>query len=118
MPHLGLAPLHWLVFALATTVGLRLAQAEPAGSAAAPVPPPAAESAAQPDPGEPAPPARIGIEILLSGGWGASTGDVRKLTLSPYGGTLGLDVGYSWQSGVRLGGYVAYSLGRAESQFY
>src|SRR4051794_31222116 len=115
MPHLGLAPLQWLVFALATTVGLRLAQAEPASPAAATAQPPVAEAAAQPSPEEPAQPARIGIEILVSAGWGASTGDVRKLTLSPYGGTTGLDVGYSWQSGVRFGGYFAYSLGRTVS---
>jgi len=171
MPHLGLAPLHWLVFALATTVGLRLAQAEPAAQPSVAEPaaqppvavpaaqppvtepaaqppvtepaaqpsvteppvaepaaqppvaepaaqPPVADAAAKPGPGEAAQPARSGFEVLASVGWGTSTGDVRKLTLSPYGTTTGLDVGYSWQSGFRLGGYFAYSLGRAESQFY
>jgi hypothetical protein len=118
MPHLGLAPLQWLAFALATTVGLRLARAEPSSAAAATTQPPVAEAAAEPSQVQPAPPARIGIEILVSAGWGTSTGDVRKLSLSPYGTTTGLDVGYSWQSGVRLGGYFAYSLGHTESQFY
>jgi len=92
------APLLWLTVGavLAVLARPQLVQAEPV--------------AAQPD--------RSGIELLASVGWGASTTDVLRLELSPYGTSFGLDVGYRWSSGFRLGGYFAYSLGRSVSQRY
>jgi len=74
---------------------------------------------AEPEAGQPAAPARAaGVELLASMGWGASTQDARKMQLSPYGASVGLDGGYAWRSGFRLGGYVGYSLGRSVSQTY
>jgi len=87
--------------------------APPAVAAAPVVDTPVAQPAAQ----APAP-AALGIEILASLGWGASTMEVLNLDLAPYGASFGADVGYIWPSGFRLGGYVGYSLGRTVSQIY
>jgi hypothetical protein len=114
MLRLGPAPLFGLAFAATHVAGPRLAQAEPAS----PAPAAAQTPATAPGAGQPAQLARSGIELLARMGWGASTDQGRKLTLSPYGASVGLDVGYSWQAGFRLGGYVGYSLGRSVSQQY
>jgi hypothetical protein len=71
-------------------------------------PPPAAEPA----------PALGGLHLLLSGGYGVSTNDVRKLKLSPYGPSLGLNAGFTFRFGLHLGAYFDYSLGRDEKQTY
>jgi hypothetical protein len=63
-------------------------------------------------------PALAGIDVLVNLGWGASTMDVLRLKLSPYGASAGLDLGYTWSGGFRLGAYVGYSLGRSVSQTY
>jgi hypothetical protein len=72
---------------------------------------------AAPAAGTPAP-ARGGLEILASLGWGASTMEVLNLKLSPYGASVGADVGYIWPSGFRLGAYLGYSLGQSVAQTY
>jgi hypothetical protein len=58
------------------------------------------------------------MEMLARLGWGASTDHGRQLALSPYGVSVALDVGYTWNAGFRLGGYLGYSLGRSVSQQY
>jgi hypothetical protein len=57
-----------------------------------------------------------GIDLLVSAGWGASTGNVGRLELAPYGASLGMDLGYTWSTGFRLGGYFTKSLGQALPQ--
>ena len=54
--------------------------------------------------------------MLLSGGWGASTANIFQLKLEPYGSSFGLDFGYTWASGFRLGGYFIDSLGEVVAQ--
>ena len=66
----------------------------------------------------PEPSDHSGVELLASVGWGSSTSDVLRLELSPYGGSFGLDVGYVWPSGFRLGAYFGQSLGRSVFQHY
>jgi hypothetical protein len=57
-----------------------------------------------------------GWQFLASAGFGTSTSDARRLELSPYGATLGLDVGYTFRFGFRLGAYGGYSFGRSIAQ--
>jgi len=57
-----------------------------------------------------------GFDILASAGWGASTANIFQLKLEPYGASFGLDFGYTWSSGFRLGGYFANSLGQVVQQ--
>jgi hypothetical protein len=57
-----------------------------------------------------------GFDVLVSGGWGASTANILQLKLEPYGSSFGLDFGYTWASGFRLGGYFIDSLGEVVSQ--
>ncbi len=114
MRRRALAPVLWLAFeAVAALAGARraLAASEPPPAGAQP-------SVPQPGPGSAAHPDRSGVELLASVGWGASTNDVLRLELSPYGSSFGLDAGYVWRSGFRLGGYFGYSLGRAVVQNY
>jgi hypothetical protein len=88
------------------------ATAAPATAAPGLAEPPVAEAAAE------TAPALGGIDVLASLSWGSSTMDVLRLKLSPYGASAGVDLGYTWSSGFRLGGYVGYSLGRSVSQIY
>lgn len=57
-----------------------------------------------------------GFDALATLGWGAHTGTLVNLELAPYGASFGVDLGYSWRSGFRLGGYVFHSLGRTLPQ--
>ncbi|MEI9935790.1 MAG: hypothetical protein WDO69_01065 [Pseudomonadota bacterium] len=57
-----------------------------------------------------------GFDLLATAGWGVSTGNVVQLELAPYGASFGIDVGYIWSSGFRLGGYFARSLGHSVLQ--
>ncbi|HEX6272991.1 MAG TPA: hypothetical protein VFZ53_08125 [Polyangiaceae bacterium] len=59
---------------------------------------------------------RAGFEILAVGGWGESTADVRNLEMQPYGASAGLDLGYAFRSGFRLGANVGYGAGRTVHQ--
>ena len=52
-----------------------------------------------------------GFGILPSIGYGASTASVGDLDLKPYGTSLGLDIGYTFSFGLRLGAYGTYGLG-------
>ena len=52
-----------------------------------------------------------GFGILASIGYGASTASVGDLDLKPYGTSVGLDVGYTFSFGLRLGAYGTYGLG-------
>jgi hypothetical protein len=49
--------------------------------------------------------------ILANIGYGASTAPIGDLDLKPYGTSLGLDAGYTFSIGLRLGAYVTYGLG-------
>lgn len=62
--------------------------------------------------------ARSGFEILVNAGYGASTGKVRNVQIQPYGAGLGLDIGYLFRSGFRLGAMVGYGLGRSVAQHH
>jgi hypothetical protein len=62
------------------------------------------------------PPALQGFDVLATAGWGAHTGTLGDLELAPYGASFGIDTGYSWRSGFRLGGYFFQSLGRSVPQ--
>jgi hypothetical protein len=59
---------------------------------------------------------RAGLEILATGGFGESTADIRNLEMQPYGASLGLDFGYVFRPGFRLGANVAYGFGRTVHQ--
>jgi hypothetical protein len=56
------------------------------------------------------------LDVLATVGWGATTANILQLKLEPYGTSFGLDVGYTWSSGFRLGGYFADSLGQSVAQ--
>ena len=53
---------------------------------------------------------------MASVGYGAATSKVADLELQPYAASFGLDVGYTFRSGFRLGGVVGYGLGRSIKQ--
>jgi hypothetical protein len=89
-----------LAFALA--LGVNTAHAEPASTPVAPAPSSATTIA--------------GLGILLTGGYGASTTSVRGMTLAPYGATFGLDAGFTFRFGLRLGAYGTYSLGSTTNE--
>jgi hypothetical protein len=57
-----------------------------------------------------------GFDLLATVGWGAATANVFELKLEPYGASFGLDLGYTWPIGFRLGGYFDQSLGHALPQ--
>jgi len=96
-----------LGLALAALLGAHAAHAEPATASAAPAP------------AEPAPsgkPGVAGFGVLLVGGYGASTTSVRGMSLAPYGATFGLDAGFTFPFGLRLGAYGNYSLGSTTNE--
>jgi hypothetical protein len=100
--------------------------AEPAAAAsaapAAPAAAPASVAASASDEAAPAEPAAVpavsrkGFNILATLGYGKSTDEVYGLQLEPYAFSVGLDFGYTWAMGFRLGGYASYSPGRDVSQ--
>jgi hypothetical protein len=57
-----------------------------------------------------------GFDVLATAGWGAHTGNIVRMELAPYGASFGIDLGYTWRSGFRLGGYFFQSLGRSVQQ--
>jgi hypothetical protein len=64
---------------------------------------------------KPAESARVqpqGLDVLASAGWGSSTATIGELELAPYGATFGVDAGYTWSIGFRLGAYFDAGLGR------
>jgi hypothetical protein len=95
------------------TLQATAADAAPAAPVVAAAPAPSSTEAA-------APPAAheslAGLSLLVMGGFGTSTTNVRQLNLAPYGGTFGLDIGYTFRVGLRVSGYYQYSLGRSEQQ--
>lgn len=74
---------------------------------------------AEPGPAEPVAetkPKVAGFGVLLAGGYGASTTSVRGMSLAPYGATFGLDAGFTFRFGLRLGAYGNYSLGSTTNE--
>jgi hypothetical protein len=57
-----------------------------------------------------------GLYLLASAGYGASTQNVRRMDLAPYGLAFGLDAGFTFTSGLHLGAYFDYSLGSSRAQ--
>ena len=92
---------------------------EQAASPAAAAPVPAAAAASSSDANASAVPSTrlAGFEALASVGYGAIT-EVKALEINPYGATLGVDLGYTWDVGVRAGAKLIYGLGRAVPQTY
>jgi hypothetical protein len=90
-----------------------LALARPASAQPAPVP--ASPGGAPAEASVSSPPSLAGFEALASVGYGTVT-ELEQLELQPYGPAFGLDVGYTWNTGVRLGVELSYGLGRETSQ--
>lgn len=101
-----------LGLALAVTVGTRTAWAEPTAPRSAAPNASASVAETAPVPHD----SLEGFDVLASAGWGASTGTIGDLELSPYGATFGADLGYTWSIGFRLGAYFDGALGRAVVQ--
>lgn len=93
---------------------------EGAALAAAPAPAVAtnAEPTASPVSSATKRPSLAGFDVLATAGWGTSTTQIVHLNLEPYATTFGLDLGYTFRGGLRLGAYFAYSLGKTEHQNY
>jgi hypothetical protein len=106
MKRLEPALLLGLALGIATVCHTAVARAEVSTSAGTPAVPPGAAASAKPS--------VAGVSLLAVAGYGASTSEVRGMKLSPYGATFGLDAGFTFRFGLRLGSYVAYSLGKAE----
>lgn len=100
----ALAPLIALAVHLAGVPSAR-AESTADGSAAAPS---SAANATSPK--------RDGFELLANVGYAASTASVGDVELEPYGASLGLDVGYVFRFGFRVGVSVGYGFGRTVSQ--
>ena len=101
-----------LGLALAVTVGTRPARAEATAPHSAAVNAPASVAQTAPVPHY----SLEGFDVLASAGWGASTGSIGDLELAPYGATFGVDLGYTWSIGFRLGAHFDGALGRAVVQ--
>jgi hypothetical protein len=113
---------------------LRVAAAQAESSVQPPAPPSAAvaPSAAVPPsqavaPSEAVPPSGAvlpapqrleGFELLASVGYGVATTKILDLELQPNGTSFGLDVGYTFRPGFRVGGVVGYGLGRTIKQHH
>lgn len=54
--------------------------------------------------------------MLATAGWGTSTGTLLNLELAPYGASFGVDLGYTWAVGFRLGAHLTNSLGQGVRQ--
>jgi hypothetical protein len=59
-----------------------------------------------------------GFQIVASAGYGASTAKVGRLDVAPYGASFGLELGYGFRRGFRLGAYGSYGAGHAVTQDY
>ena len=59
-----------------------------------------------------------GFDILASVAYGAATSHSFGIDLEPYSATFGLESGYTWKRGPRLGVYCHYGLGGTRSQTY
>jgi hypothetical protein len=59
-----------------------------------------------------------GFDVLANAGWGTATMNVAHLNLEPYATSFGLDLGYTFKGGLRMGAYFMYSLGKTEHQNY
>jgi hypothetical protein len=57
-----------------------------------------------------------GFDALATAGWGASTATIRHLELAPYGASFGVELGYTWPLGLRVGAYFSDSLGHGVTQ--
>jgi opacity protein-like surface antigen len=78
------------------------------------------ESAAKSAPAsEPEPSSSLaGFDILASVGYGHTTTTPSGLKFEPYGAVLGLDLGYTFGMGLRIGARTSYGLGRKIAQSY
>lgn len=105
----GLAQVSRLAFAVMPLFLAGVAHAaEPAAGAQAP-PVPAAPQPA----GVPPQPSLAGLSLLATVGYGVSTTEVRGLDLAPYGAAFGVDAGFTFRFGLRLGAYLNYALGKS-----
>jgi hypothetical protein len=59
-----------------------------------------------------------GFDILASVAYGVATSRSFGIDLEPYSATFGLETGYTWKRGPRLGVYCHYGLGGTRSQMY
>jgi hypothetical protein len=91
---------------LAGSESARAESADPRGTGSEP---PVSGTEAESAPGA----AIVGFDALASIGWGASTSKIGDLELAPYGATFGIDVGYTWPVGFRLGAQFDNSLGHS-----
>jgi hypothetical protein len=108
----GIAHALRLALAAALLFRARVAHAE---STAETAPPPSVPATVAP----PAAPPRAtvgGLSLLAMAGYGATTNAVRGLDLAPYGAAFGVDAGFTFRFGLRLGAYVNYSLGKSVVQ--
>ena len=97
-----------MAVALALLAGSQAARAESVEPRGAGSEPPVAGTE------ESAPGAALGgFDALASAGWGVSTSTIGDLELAPYGATFGIDVGYAWPVGFRLGAQFDNSLGHS-----
>jgi hypothetical protein len=87
------------------------AQAPTAGS-------PSTAAAAPAQAGAPKSDDRAGFSVLASVGYGAHSQRVYRLELEPYAASFGLEPGYTFRNGLRLGAYAQYGLGRSLAQSY
>ncbi len=70
-----------------------------------------ASSEAKPAVGEPPALSVKRFNLLASVGYGASTASVGDLEMKPYGTSGGIDIGYTFTLGLRLGAYGTYGTG-------
>jgi hypothetical protein len=78
------------------------------------------QSAGQPTPGDVSTASRTGLagfELLATIGYGAAT-EVQDFELRPYALTIGADLGFTWDMGLRLGAGLSYGFGRSTSETY
>jgi hypothetical protein len=61
---------------------------------------------------------RSGFSILVTAGYGRSTQRVYRVHLDPYAASFGLEPGYTFHNGLRLGAYAQLGLGREIAQEY
>jgi len=101
-----------VAIAVASFTGSKPAGAEPA----APPGDAAQTSAPGTDPTARAGSSVQGFDVLASAGWGASTTPIGNLELAPYGASFGIDLGYTWAFGFRLGAHFDDSLGHGVVQ--
>lgn len=53
-----------------------------------------------------------GFDLLASVGYGVATDRIGSLSIDPYGASFGVESGYTFERGVRVGVYGQYGLGR------